>query len=91
MTNKLDVGKALEKLRGSDEPKSRMTILDEKNKALDEEIRRLRAERLRLERGEPEPPKERLRNHHKQTSDDRSGMSVLTKDWPSETNTSPVG
>jgi hypothetical protein len=34
-----------------------MTILDEKNKALDEEIRRLRAERLRLERGEPEPPK----------------------------------
>ena len=57
MTNKLDVGKALEKLRGSDEPKSRMTILDEKNKALDEEIRRLRAKRLRLERGEPEPPK----------------------------------
>jgi hypothetical protein len=34
-----------------------MTILDEKNKALDEEIRRLRAERLRLERGEPESPK----------------------------------
>jgi hypothetical protein len=57
MTNKLDVGKALEKLRGSDQPKSRMTILDEKNKALDEEIRRLRAERLRLERGEPESPK----------------------------------
>jgi hypothetical protein len=57
MTNKLDVGKALEKLRGSEEPKSRMTILDEKNKALDEEIRRLRAERRRLERGEPEPPR----------------------------------
>ena len=57
MTNKLDVGKALEKLRGSDEPKSRMTILDEKNKALDEEIRRLRAERLRLERGDTKPPK----------------------------------
>jgi hypothetical protein len=57
MTNKLDVGKALEKLRGSDEPKSRMTILDEKNKALEEEIRRLRAERRRLERGEPEPRK----------------------------------
>jgi hypothetical protein len=53
MTNKLDVGKAVEKLRGSDEPKSRMTILDEKNKALDEEIRRLRAERLRLERHNP--------------------------------------
>jgi len=53
MTNKLDVGKAVEKLRGSDESKSRMTILDEKNKALDEEIRRLRAERLRLERDNP--------------------------------------
>ena len=53
MTNKLDVGKAVEKLRGSDEPKSRMTILDEKKKALDEEIRRLRAERLRLERDNP--------------------------------------
>src|SRR5215510_6863902 len=50
MTEKLDVGKALDKLRGSDEPKSRMTVLDEKNKALEEEIRRLRAERLRLER-----------------------------------------
>jgi hypothetical protein len=53
MTNKLDVGKAVEKLRGSDEPKSRMTILDEKNKALDEEIRRLRAETPRA--GQPEP------------------------------------
>jgi hypothetical protein len=29
---KLSVDKALEKLRGSDEPKSRMTVLDEKNK-----------------------------------------------------------
>jgi hypothetical protein len=57
MTNKLDVGKALEKLRDSDEPKSRMTLLDEKNKALDEELRRLRAERKRLERGNPGPPK----------------------------------
>jgi hypothetical protein len=56
MTNKLDVGKALEKLRGREEPKSRMTVLDEKNKALDEEIRRLRAQRRRLERGEPQPP-----------------------------------
>jgi hypothetical protein len=53
MTKKLDVGTALEKLRGSDEPRSRMTILDEKNKALEEEIRRLRAERLRLERDNP--------------------------------------
>ena len=57
MTKKLEVGEALEKLRGGDESKSRMTILDEKNKALDEEIRRLRAERLRLERDNPGPPK----------------------------------
>jgi len=53
LTKKLDVGKALDKLRGSDEPKTRMTVLDEKNKALDEEIRRLRAERRRLERDSP--------------------------------------
>jgi hypothetical protein len=53
MTKKLDVGTALEKLRGSDEPRSRMTILDEKNKALEEDIRRLRTERLRLERDNP--------------------------------------
>jgi hypothetical protein len=57
MAEKLSVEKALEKLRGSDEPKSRMTILDEKNKELDEEIRRLRAERRRLERDNPGPPK----------------------------------
>jgi hypothetical protein len=34
MTKKLDVGTALEKLRGSDEPRSCMTILDEKIKRL---------------------------------------------------------
>ena len=57
MTEKLSVDKALEKLRGSDEPNSRMTLLDEKSKALDEELRRLRAERKRLERDNPGPPK----------------------------------
>src|SRR6476646_6091205 len=57
MTEKLSVDKALEKLRGRDEPKSRMTLLDEKNKARDEETRRLRAERRRLERDNPGPPK----------------------------------
>jgi hypothetical protein len=57
MTKKLSVDKALEKLRGSDESKSRMTILDEKNKALDEELQRLRAERRRLERDNPGPAK----------------------------------
>ena len=57
MTQKLDVGKALDKLRSRDEPKSRMTVLDEKNKALDEELQRLRAERRRLERDNPGAPK----------------------------------
>jgi len=57
MTNKLDVGKALEKLREDDNPKARVTILDEKNRALDEEIRRMRAERLRLARDNPGPSK----------------------------------
>jgi hypothetical protein len=57
MTKELDVGKALDKLRGNDEPKTRMTLLDEKNKALEEEIRRLRAERRRLERDNPGPAK----------------------------------
>ena len=57
MTKRLSVDKALEKLRGSDETKSRMTLLDEKHKALDEELQRLRAERRRLERDNPGPPK----------------------------------
>jgi hypothetical protein len=55
MTEKLSVATALEKLRGSDEPKSRMALLDEKNKALAEESRRLRAEIRRLK--SPGPPK----------------------------------
>ena len=57
MTEKLSVEKALEKLRGNDERKSHTTLLDEKNKELDEEIRRLRAERRRLERNNPGPAK----------------------------------
>jgi hypothetical protein len=51
-TSKLSVGKALEKLRGTDAPKSRMTRLDEQISALDEETRRLRAQRRQLERGQ---------------------------------------
>jgi hypothetical protein len=47
--NKLSVGKALEKLRGSDQPKSKKARLDEKNEQLDDEIRRMREQRLRLE------------------------------------------
>ena len=48
-TTKLSVEKALEKLRGSDPPKSKNARFDEKIDALDEEIKRMRAQRLRLE------------------------------------------
>jgi len=48
-TTKLSVGQALEKLRGTDPLKSKMAQLDEKNDALDKEMRRLRAVRLRIE------------------------------------------
>ena len=45
---KLSVEKVLEKLRGSDPPKSKKERLDEKNEALNEEICRMKAQRLRL-------------------------------------------
>ena len=48
--NKLSVEKALEKLRGSDPLKSKNARHDEKAAQLDEEIRRMREQRLRLER-----------------------------------------
>lgn len=48
-TTKLSVGQALDKLRGTDAPKTK--VLDEKIDALDEEARRLKAARRRLERG----------------------------------------
>ena len=48
-TTKLSVEKALEKLRGSDPPKSKNARHDEKIDALDEEIKRMRAQRLRLD------------------------------------------
>ena len=47
---KLSVGQALDKLRGTDLPKSTMTRVDGKIEELDEEIRRLRATNRRLER-----------------------------------------
>jgi uncharacterized small protein (DUF1192 family) len=51
---KLSVGKVLDKLRSNDAPKtSKISQLDEKIKAADEEIQRLRAARLRLKRGRP--------------------------------------
>jgi hypothetical protein len=49
-TTKLSVEKALEKLRSGDEPKSKSVRLDEKIDELDEDIKRMRAQRLRLER-----------------------------------------
>ena len=49
-TTKLSVGQALDKLRSTDAPKTRVTQLDEKIETLDEETRRLRAARRRLER-----------------------------------------
>jgi len=49
-TTKLSVEKALNKLRGSDEPQSKSTRTDEKIDALEKETERFRAQRLRLER-----------------------------------------
>jgi hypothetical protein len=48
-TTKLSVGQALEKLRGTDTPKTKMSRLDEKIDALDEETRRMKAARRRIE------------------------------------------
>ena len=47
-TTKLSVDKALEKLRGTEGPKSKMTRLDEKIDALDKEAQRLKAMRRSL-------------------------------------------
>ena len=49
-TTKLSVGQALEKLQGTDTPKTKMTRLDEKIDELDKETQRLRAQRRRIER-----------------------------------------
>ena len=49
--NKLPVGQVLDKLRGTDAPKSKMKQLDEKIEAADGEIQRLRAARRLVERG----------------------------------------
>jgi hypothetical protein len=49
-TNKLSVEKALEKLRRDDRPATASEQRDEKAEALKEEIKRMRAQRSRLER-----------------------------------------
>jgi flagellar motor switch protein FliM len=51
-TPKLSVEKALEKLRANDQ-KSRKEQRSEKMDALEEDIKRMRAQRLRLERQRP--------------------------------------
>jgi hypothetical protein len=48
--NKLSVEKALQKLHESDSLKSKNARIDEKDAQLDEEIKRMRQQRLRLER-----------------------------------------
>ena len=48
-TTKLSVEKALNKLREADAQKSKSMRHEEQIEALDEEIRRMRAQRLRLE------------------------------------------
>lgn len=49
-TTKLSVEKALEKIRESDQKQSGTSNLDEKAATLNDEINRMRAQRLRLER-----------------------------------------
>jgi hypothetical protein len=51
-TPKLSVEKALEKLRGADALKSKNARRTEEMAALDDEIKRLRAQRLRLNRNQ---------------------------------------
>jgi hypothetical protein len=51
-TPKLSVEEALKKMRGSD-AKSKSSLRDEKVDALNEEIKRMRAQRLRLDQQSP--------------------------------------
>ena len=48
--NKLSVEKALDKLRAEDAKQSKEAVFNDRIDALDEEIERMRAQRLRLER-----------------------------------------
>lgn len=49
-TEKLSVEKALNKIRAEDKPKTRSEKRDEEMEDLDEEIKRMRAQRARLDR-----------------------------------------
>ncbi|MCK1716755.1 hypothetical protein [Bradyrhizobium sp. 141] len=52
-TTKLSVEKALEKLRSSDQTKSKDQRRDERAEKLNEEIKRMRAQRSRLDHKSP--------------------------------------
>jgi hypothetical protein len=54
-TPKLSVEKALEKLRAADATKSKNARRTEEMDALDDEIKRMRAQRLRLDRHQRRP------------------------------------
>ena len=54
-TGKLSVEKALNKIRRDEATKSRTEKRDEEMDALDEEIKRMREQRLRLERRQRKP------------------------------------
>jgi hypothetical protein len=49
-TEKLSVEKALNKIRAEEKPKTRSEKRDEQMEVLDEEIKRMRAQRARLDR-----------------------------------------
>ena len=81
-TTKLSVEKALNKLREADAQKTKAERQDEQIDALDEEIKRMRAQRLRLER-----------HQRRSTKPDRDYLSALQRrlqstsckfavDWP---------
>lgn len=48
--SKLSVGKALDKLRGTEPKKTKFTQIDEKIDALDQELRQLKAQNRRVSR-----------------------------------------
>lgn len=49
-SDKLSVGKALDKLRGTEPKKTKLTQLDDKISALDQELRQMKAENRRIAR-----------------------------------------
>lgn len=74
--NKLSVGQALDKLRGTDAPETKKARLDGKMDALDEEIQRLRATRRRLERDQRAA---KASEDHAQGSNNKNGSSSILR------------